>query len=278
MTQICILTNALQRLLHNIVEDLSSEIVSEKSIPKIVYYLLSISHLKPCADFWICIASICTSVFCLRWTSLWKLHPRSISFLIYQTPATVKVSLEFKHRISDNTMYQSNNTELSIAVHLTGNCFHCAAGFHLTDRNASQFPEASCLSCLFLKPLIDTHEILEDCKLFTGVRNYTSGYAQFLPWFLHSKTSWTCQMYLWMVQTEQWPANGPWPRHVLILWATWHSLSTPKHPGTTNCCWWDGNSLGNLIKYCSVLYWCKRCSAYQRNHKTLQQSEGNNCF
>lgn len=110
----------------------------------------------------------------------------------------------------------------------------CAAGFHLTDRNASQSPEACCLSCLFLKLLIDTHETLQDCKLFTGVRNYTSGYTQFLPWFLHPKTSWTCQMYLLMVQTEQWPANRPWSQqHVLILWAT---VAQPKHAQTARNC------------------------------------------
>lgn len=89
----------------------------------------------------------------------------------------------------------------------------CAAGFHLTDRNVSQLPEACRLSCLFLELLIDTHGTPQDCKLFTGVRNYTSGYAHFLPWFLHSKTSWRCQMYSLMVQSEQWPANRPWPQH-----------------------------------------------------------------
>lgn len=158
----------------------------------------------------------------------------------------------------------------------------CAAGFHLTDRNASQLPGACRLSCLSLKLLIDTHETPQDCKLFTGVRNYTSGYTQFLPWFLHSKTSWRCQMYSLMVQREQWPANRPWAQHS-IPHPLSHCGTAWAHPNiqelqALDCCYRDGNRLGSLIKYCSVLYWYKRCSAWQPNHKPLQPSEGNNCF
>lgn len=221
MTQICILTNVLQRLFLKIIEHLSSDILSEKSIPKIVYYLLSISHLKPSADVWIC-KHIHSHLGFLSQIDLFMKTPSKIHFLPHLPTYCNSESLP-----GVQTRYQWQH-DVPVKE-------HWAEYYSTLDRQLlSLFVEQGFLWLIGMLPTFQKLVVYPACSLsfwyipmehhktansFTGARNYTSGYTQCLPWFLHSKTSWRCQMYSLMVQSEQWPANRPCPQHVLIPWA-----------------------------------------------------------
>lgn len=129
----------------------------------------------------------------LSWFDLITKIQFKIRFLpFYHTIAILKVSLEFRHRINDNTDKYASQIILSSVLQFTRHTIALTGLYSRVSFDLYEcflFSRSLYLLCLLLKHLVNTCKTPQDCVLFIGVRNYTSGYMQFFARFLRPKTS-----------------------------------------------------------------------------------------